>query len=59
MCHRISEKQKKQKLDNRLSSEPLDEDEEPLNSAQLMVGLAGSDGKKNPRAQTMELENWS
>ncbi|KAF5896972.1 uncharacterized protein DAT39_013305, partial [Clarias magur] len=25
----------------------------------LMVGLARSDGKKNPRAQTMELENWS
>ncbi|KAF5889983.1 Semaphorin-3C, partial [Clarias magur] len=32
MCHCISEKLKKQKLDNRLSSEPLDEDEEPLNS---------------------------
>ncbi|KAF5887619.1 3-isopropylmalate dehydratase large subunit, partial [Clarias magur] len=25
----------------------------------LMVGLVGSDGKKNPRAQTMELENRS
>ncbi|KAF5908254.1 Uncharacterized protein DAT39_001983, partial [Clarias magur] len=60
MCHRISEKQKEQKLDNRLSSEPLDEEVELLNSGKTLIdGLARSDGKKNPCAQTMELENWS